>query len=262
MDSPNPLAAAWSMLRARFVRKPRPDGDGTVDHSQLDAVLAAVGSEGVAALTDRASELAAYVEKVAAVDPDTLTRNEALAYWINLYNALALDLARRAQEAGDPTVLRVDGAFTTKVTTVAGEDLSLDQIEHGKVRRFGDPRIHAALICGSTSCPTLRHQAYDGAHLGEQLDDQMRFLLAEGGAQADREEDVLRLSRVFLWFGADFVRPHRIPTILPARRRNIAEALTEWLEPEDAAWLEQEKPRIEFQPYDWSLRCAVRPPPS
>jgi hypothetical protein len=61
---------------------------------------------------------------------------------------------------GPPTpggsVLRMPGAFSAPFVTVAGERLSLDAIEHAKIRRFADPRIHAALVCGSVSCPTLR----------------------------------------------------------------------------------------------------------
>ena len=46
----------------------------------------------------------------------------------------------------------------------------LDDIEHGKVRRFGDPRIHSALVCGSVSCPTLRFEPYEGDRLDASAD--------------------------------------------------------------------------------------------
>jgi hypothetical protein len=257
MDGPNPITAGWSMLRSRLVRRPAPGGiDRHVDHSSLDRILTELAANGIDSLA--AEPLAAYTAGLTAIDPDTLSRDEALAFWIDLYNALALDLARRSSNAG--SVLRTRGGFTDRVVEVAGERLSLDAIEHGKIRRFGDPRIHAALVCGSASCPTLRSAAYTGNGLDGQLDDQMRHFLAAGGAEFDRENGIVRLSRVFLWYGADLARPHRMPTLLPARRRAILHALSPWFDPQDADWVTETQPTIEFQDYDWSLRCSVRPP--
>jgi hypothetical protein len=218
-------------------------------------VLQAVAANGVNAITDAAPELGRYLETATDVDPDSLTRDEALAYWINLYNALALDLAGRAHAAGEESVLGIGSGFSRPVVEVGGESLSLDGIEHGKIRRFGDPRIHAALVCGSLSCPTLRHEPFSGSDLDQQLEDQMRDFLAAGGARI--EDETLRLSRVFLWYGADFVRPHRMPTLVPASKRAIARALARWMEP---AIAEQQKSlRVGFQTYDWGLGCAVSP---
>jgi hypothetical protein len=201
-----------------------------------------------------------YLEHLADVAPDTLSSDAALAYWLNLYNAGALDLARRTYDEQRASVLRVPGGFTRSFITVGGEALSLDDIEHGKVRRFGDPRIHAALVCGSVSCPTLRYEPYRDDGLHAQLDDQMRHFLASGGVVLDRVSNHIALSRIFLWYGADFVRPHRMPALLPARKRNVLHALTGWLSDDQAARVAASRPRITFQEYDWSVGCAVRPP--
>ncbi len=134
---------------------------------------------------------------------------------------------------------------------IAGEALSLDDIEHGKVRRFGDPRIHAALVCGSVSCPTLRSEPYDGARLHDQLEDQMSRFLASGAAVPDPPARKVTLSRVFLWYGADFTRPYRMPTLLAAR---LADPMVGAL----PGRLDRQNPSgVGFQPYDWALRCAV-----
>ncbi len=178
-----------------------------------------------------------------------------MAFWLNLYNAGALRLTATAADASAPSVLRVPGGFDRPFVEVDGERLSLDAIEHAKVRRFGDPRIHGALVCGSVSCPTLRSTPYLGADLDRQLDDQMRWFLASGGAVTGVES--VMLSRVFLWYGPDFVRPTRMPAFLPTPRRAVASSLVPWLSSEVAAAVTSGS-RIEFQPYDWGLRCAVR----
>ena len=61
---------------------------------------------------------------------------------------------------------------------VAGRTWSLDQIEHDVIRaRFGDPRVHFALVCAALGCPPLRAEAYRGETLDPQLDDQARVFL-------------------------------------------------------------------------------------
>ncbi len=257
---PNPITAAWSMLAARRVRRPYPaaGGRGDVDHSVLGEVLTALRQAGAAALPDHRATLATYRDELQAIDPDSLSSKAALAYWINLYNAGALDLAAEASTGGAATVLRIPGGFRRAWAHVAGEPLSLDAIEHGKIRRFKDPRIHGGLVCGSASCPTLRYEPFTGDGLDHQLDDQMRSFLAGGGAVRDEAAGLLYLSRIFLWFGGDFTRPRRMPTLLPARKAAVADALATWLDPETEAWRLTGGPSIRFQPYDWSLACAVR----
>jgi hypothetical protein len=250
------------MVGARRRRAPEPDGSGTEDHSAFEPILDAVAAGGVAALARQAVAIDAYLARLTATDPDDLTRDEALAYWLNLYNAGALDVARRAFGASAETPFRLPGGFTRPFVAVAGEHLSLDDVEHGKVRRFRDPRVHAALVCGSVSCPTLRSEPYRGELVREQLDDQMRSLLREGGAVPDRSRGTIALSRLLRWYGGDFTRPHRMPVLLPSRSRAVLAAITRWLEPEVAEWATSTRPRVTYQPYDWTLGCTVGLPGS
>jgi hypothetical protein len=141
--------------------------------------------------------------------------------------------------------------------TIAGELLSLDDIEHGKIRRFRDPRVHSALVCGSASCPTLHAVPMHGPGLHERLETAMREFLAEGCAAVDRERGVLHLSRIFLWFAADFAHPQTMPSWRPTGRRSVALSLRPWLPVEDASWLESSHPQIRFRSYDWTLACRV-----
>lgn len=245
------------MLRALRVARPRPAGTAAApDHTALAKILDRVRINGVGELPGLLDSLDAYVATLATVDPTTLTRSDALAYWLNLYNAGALTLAGETVATGEPSVLRLPGAFTRPFVSVNGEHLSLDDIEHGKVRRFKDPRIHAALVCGSASCPTLRYEPFNGARLDSQLDDQLRTFLAAGGARV--EEDMLLLSRVFLWYGSDFVRPRRMPSFIPVRRRQVAQALEQWLPPHVRT--ASGNGGVSFQDYDWTLACSVRSP--
>ncbi|MDX1469307.1 MAG: DUF547 domain-containing protein [Acidimicrobiia bacterium] len=232
-------------------RPPLPGGDGRVDHSGLQPFLESVARGGLGEVSSLSEELDVYLKDLASVAPDGLHPDASLAYWINLYNASAVRLGIEAWMSGRDSVLRVRGRFRRPVATVAGEELSLDDIEHGKVRRFKDPRIHGALVCGALSCPSLRASPFTESDLDSQLDDQLRSFLSGGGAVSDGDGGV-RLSRVFLWYGSDFVRPHRMPTFLPSSRARVARALRPWL-PEELASAEV----VGYQDYDWGLGCSV-----
>ncbi|MEX2279218.1 MAG: DUF547 domain-containing protein [Acidimicrobiia bacterium] len=255
--SPNVLSAGWSILTSLIrVRAPRPRGDATVDHSRLGKILESLQGDVIGRLPAAGGELAVYLDEMESVDPDTLTVGESLAFWINVYNAAALRLGAVAARDGVPTVFGIPGAFTSPAVTVTGEALSLDQIEHAKVRRFGDPRIHAGLVCGAMSCPTLRREPYTG-DVDSQLDDQMRRFLTDGALVTVEADNRVTLSSIFAWFGRDFVKPHRMPTLLPARRRTVLAALTPWMDNDVASWIEGAEPTISFSSYDWRLGCAI-----
>lgn len=254
---PNLLRAALSLRRAAGRRPPAPNGTAAFDHAALGSILDGLATRGVSSLADRRTDLEAYRTSLRSQDPDDLSRDEALAFWINLYNAELLELVLQARTLGLDSVFGLPGGLYRPRVPVAGELLSLDDIEHGKIRRFGDPRIHAALVCGSASCPTLLREPHAGNRIDQQLEEQMTGFLASGGLVVDRPEDEIRLSRIFLWYGADFVRTQSMPSFHPVRRRALVRSLFQWLEADTAAWIELTRPRVRFQPYDWSLACSV-----
>ena len=259
MDGPNPIALGVSVVKSLRVRKPQWHSTAAApDYGPLELVLEAVRRHGVPALSALLDALDDYTADQSKVHPTELSRMGALAFWLNLYNAGALTLAGEAMATNERSVLRLPGAFTRPFACVEGESLSLNDIEHGKIRRFGDPRIHSALVCGSASCPTLRYEPFVGNRLDAQLDDQMCSFLAEGGSLL--QGDVLWLSRVFLWYGGDFVRPGRMPAFLPVGKRRIVHALEPWLPEDHRGWLRSGAGKIRFQSYDWNLGCSVRKP--
>lgn len=248
---------AWSILTSIVrVRKPTPSESGSVDHSRLEPVLSELGREAIPRLPGVDGDLAEYLALMEEVDPDGLSRQEAMAFWINVYNAAALRLAATTARAAAPSVLGVPGAFTRPVVRVAGENLSLDNIEHGKIRRFKDPRVHGGLVCGSVSCPSLPRAPF-GGDVGPQLDDRMRRFLREGALRGEVGGDQVKLSPVFSWFGGDFTRPGLMPAVLPARREKVLEALIPWMDEETVRWVAHARPTVVWDRYDWRLGCTV-----
>ncbi|MFV2001036.1 MAG: DUF547 domain-containing protein [Acidimicrobiia bacterium] len=258
-SGPNPAVAAWAMVRARRVTAPAPDAGSTrvIDHGGLTPILDQLRQEGVRTLSGNSAALHRYRGQMEGVSPDSLTPQEALAFWMNLYNAGALRAAGDAYNSNAESVLRVPGAFSGRWAVVDREELSLDDIEHGKIRRFGDPRIHGALICGSASCPTLRAEAYTGDTLDFQLDDQLRHFIAQGGGSVSKGDNTVWLSSVFKWYGRDFTQPQAMPHLTPPAPGRLRDTIAHWFPPNDAAYVWETQPAVKFMPYDWGLGCSV-----
>ena len=168
----------------------------TVDHSVFDVILQQYvdeqGRVDYAALKSEET-LASYLDHLEGVPTSELATNEAVAYWINAYNAYTLKLIVDNFPVGsirEITPLRIKGLslaipkinspFEYKIAHIDGEVFSLDDIEHGILRkRYEEPRIHFALVCASVSCPDLRREAYTGADLDHQLEEQARSFLTD-----------------------------------------------------------------------------------
>jgi hypothetical protein len=167
----------------------------------------------------------AYLTRLADADMSALCPREQLALWINAYNALCAgmivrrlrgDAARdRAAPASPPPPklksileLKRDGVpvWSQTAGVVGGESLSLDEIEHGRLRKaWAEPAVHACIVCASASCPNLRAEAFVGDRLEEQMQAQVDDWLSnptKGFALCGPRR--VQLSRILLWFEDDF----------------------------------------------------------
>lgn len=193
------------------------------------------------------------VADLAATNPKNLTgRSEKLAFWINAYNILAIDLVAAHYPLES---IKDIGSFFSPVWKkpagrIGGKNYSLDEIEHGIVRPMGDPRAHAAVICASTSCPALRREAWRASTLDAQLDDAMQTWIADPGKglTIDRARSQITLSKIFDWFREDF-----------AAAGGVIDFVTHYARDEDRAWLTQNATRasISYFDYDWTVN-AIR----
>ena len=185
-------------------------------------------------------------------------RAEAIAFWINAYNILAIDTVAAAYPIKSIRDLNLvmSPIWRKKVGTVAGRPRSLDEIEHEILRPMGEPRIHAALVCASASCPTLLREPWRADGLDARLDAAMQGWLRDPrkGFKLDRESKTVWLSSVFDWFGVDFGdgEPELLLYIEPHLPR------------QDRDWLRSngDVVDVEYLPYDWRLNGLDRSIPA
>ena len=128
---------------------------------------------------------------------------------------------------------------------MGGKTVSLNQIEHEQIRpAFKEPRIHFALVCAAVGCPPLRREAYSADRIEEQLEAQARYVHTHGRwFHLDPGGKVLRLTRLYDWYGSDFEQVSGSVLRFAARYSPALQAELE----------AGREPRIEFLDYDWSL---------
>lgn len=238
------LAGCVSPPRAYRIEAPRPLS--AIDDSGLDALLRAhVRGGGVDYSGFCGSpELRAFLLDVANADPTRATsRAERLAFLINAYNALAI--AGILDGSSPETLWGRHRFFQRARHPVAGERITLWDLEHARIRPLGEPRIHFALVCASASCPRLASRAWRPATLEAELEAATRaFVNDPTRNRFDAGARTAHLSRIFDWYTEDFVRDGESVATYVARY--VAD-------PELARDLLAGDWRVEFLPYDWSL---------
>ena len=184
----------------------QPCSSATRDRSPISRACAWTIARSPHPRTGAASSASLAGEDLAALR----SREQQIAFWVNAYNILAIDLVAAHYPVASIRdigwVLRP--VWKQPAGTVGGRTVTLDEIEHGIVRPFGDPRTHAVVVCASTSCPALPREPLRADRLGEQLDAAVRQWLADPGKglRIDRTSDTIYLSRIFDWFEDDLRR--------------------------------------------------------
>ncbi|NQX89507.1 MAG: DUF547 domain-containing protein [Halioglobus sp.] len=187
------------------------------------------------------------VDQIAATETNALTRQQLLAFYINTYNILA---AQGILNGSSPdSILGRYLYFKRDKYTVAGQRMSLHQLEHDWLRPMQEPRIHFAIVCASQSCPVLQNEAYTAARLEAQLDAAARgFINDPSRNRFDSSAAQAALSSIFKWFREDFI--------------DNAGSLQAYLAPlvddaNAAALLADGAFSIRYLPYNWRLNGAL-----
>jgi hypothetical protein len=179
--------------------------------------------------------------------------------FLNAYNALVIFqiLVRgRPDSVMDvPSVVPKAGwgFFVGTDFQLDAEKLSLFEIEHERIRaKELDYRDHAAMNCGSRSCPPLRNELYKKEQLDEQLDEQMEAWVAddERGVRVEADGSIV-MNPIFDWFHEDFE--------YSSAGRNICQvAMDHAVGPKRAALKQAAETgcRVRFFEYDWALNDA------
>jgi hypothetical protein len=150
-----------------------------------------------------------YLKLLANQSPQrSWTKFEEMAYWVNAYNAYTVKLILNNSPLTSIMDLQFDGknAWDYKWIAIAGQRLSLNDIEHKKLRgQFQDARIHFVVNCASFSCPILLNKAFTAENI-DLLMSQQAALFINDRARNQISAKSPKLSRIFEWYAEDFIR--------------------------------------------------------
>ena len=224
--------APWSALLLAYLDNDHPSGINRFDYNAVTTA-------------DR-QLLDSYIDSLAKLPVARLTPLQQQAYWINLYNALTVQVI--LDNPGVSSIREIKsgwfsrGPWDLELVEVDGVSLTLNDIEHRILRPiFGDPRVHFAVNCASLGCPNLGAEPYLADKLDLQLESATRaFINHPRGASINGKR--LTLSSIFKWYGEDFGESiaDRLAWISAYAPPGLAEQLTGW----DAS--------VRYE-YDWRL---------
>lgn len=200
-----------------------------------------------------------YVQKLASLDLRKLKVqlfNDAdkKAFWLNLYNAFVQKIL-----TANPSTYKTRSAFFSKKQIIIGEkNISLDEIEHGILRRSKikwslgyfnkifpskfekdfrvdtpDNRIHFALNCGAKSCPPIAY--YHSEKIDIELDLATKNYLSNE-VIFSKDSSIIYLPKTMSWFRKDFGGKKGMKRLL-----------------EKYKIIHNKGVRIKFKKYDWAL---------
>ncbi len=233
------LHQPWDDLLGTYVST-HADGVNRFDYEALNANA------------DDLAKLETYLDGFADLDFDTLSEPEQFAAYSNVYNALTVKHILGRYPVKSIRSGYLVGPWKKVFTTVDGEDVSLDDIEHQILRvEWQDPRVHYAINCAAFSCPNLQTDAWFAETLDEELDRAAREYVNDPRGVTIRRNGTLQVSTIYKWFREDF----------GGSNDGVIDHLLEYAEPDLAAQI-QAKPRITKHAYDWDLNDSKSAPGS
>lgn len=239
-----------------------PDSTRTIDHTRWDSFLTAYAVEGDDGVNRVAysrvcaadhGSLKSYIREMQALRVSEYSRGEQFAYWVNLYNALTVDIVldhypiESVRDIKLTKGLFTKGPWSKKLLVIEDNKVSLNDIEHRILRPiWRDPRIHYAVNCAAMGCPNLMLEPFTA-------DNATRLLEAGARGYVNHQRGVrlyngrLYVSSIYVWFESDF----------GGTEASVVDHLRRYAEPELDEKLKDIR-RISDDSYDWSLNDAER----
>lgn len=148
------------------------------------------------------STLRAYIKELGEIMPtDQWSKEDKLAYWMNAYNAMTVDLILRNQPVA--SIKDIKDPWDQRLWKLGDKWYNLNQIEHQILRKMGDARIHFGINCASFSCPPLLNEAFTADNVERQLDQLARTFVNDTKRNTITANSI-EISKIFTWFAKDF----------------------------------------------------------
>jgi len=239
-------------------------------HATFDKILDTYVRDGYVYYLALQKERGALDRYVSSLDVprarvDAWPKADQEAFWVNAYNAVVLatviggyPIKVRSSEFPAKSIRQIPGAFETTRHRVAGEAMTLDEIEKNVIVKFGDGRLLLALGRGAIGSGRLRSEAFQGAQLDRQLTDVTRECASRVACvKIDRAAGVMEVSPLFGWRQDAFAVTGDASSERWANRSPLERAVTAlvypFVFPSERQFLELNTFRMTYGTFDWRL---------
>ncbi len=213
-----PNHQAWNKLLSTYV-----NDKGDVDYKSFKSNI---------------SGLEEYLTHLAENSPKkSWSKNDKLAYYINLYNAATVKLI--LDNYPTKSIKDIKNPWGKDWVKTGDGVLSLGDIEHKILRKMNEPRIHFAINCASFSCPKLLNKAFEANTIEAQLN-QVTIDFVNDTTRNIISKEKMQLSNIFKWYKKDFTENG---------------SLTDYIKPYTKVAIDKDTD-IDYLKYDWSLNEA------
>lgn len=179
--------------------------------------------------------LAIYIDALTHAETiEDWSKEEKLAFWINAYNALTIDLIIKNYPV--KSIKDIKNPWEQRLWQFGDKWYNLEDIEHKILRKMDEPRIHFAIVCASYSCPKLQNTAFTADNLEQQLTLATQEFLSDTNRN-EISKNTLKLSKIFRWFSKDF-----------EQNGSLIDFLNKYTEVTISA-----KAKISYKDYNWDL---------
>ncbi|MCH7516180.1 MAG: DUF547 domain-containing protein [Bacteroidetes bacterium] len=219
------------------------------DHSIFDALLKEyVDESGMVNYPAfvKNQKFATYLKAIENADIIKLTNEDKLAFYINAYNATVIKNVLDHWPINSP--MDVDGFFNKIKHTIAGKEITLDELEHQYTLKIEPVLSHFGLVCAAVSCPKIIRAAYEGESVFKQLEENGRIYFNDSDKnRLDRENNILYLSEIFKWFGKSFKKKYG----------SLKNTAAHFMNDEDRIFLTNNAALVKYLKYNWKLNTQT-----
>ena len=224
----------WGRILQQYLDTSHPSGTNRLHYNRVSA-------------EDRQS-LQDYLHDLQEVRVSSLNRAEQMAYWVNLYNALTVEVILMHYPVASIRDINISpgifsrGPWDAKLLTIEGQQVSLNDIEHRILRPlWRDNRVHYAVNCASLGCPNLQPQPFTSQNTEMLLEKAAHeFINHPRGVSFNGNR--VEVSSIYFWFMEDF----------GGSENGVREHLQKYLAPENLPKLNAAKKGLRHQ-YNWQL---------
>lgn len=227
----NDKAKPARVTKAKTSTKPSHD----VFNSLLSKYVTSSGTVSYSGFKGQKSILEKYLGDLAENPVEnSWSKNEKMAYWINLYNASTIMLILDNYPTSSIKNINGGKPWDKRWIKSGSKTYTLNEIENSILRsQFKDARIHFAVNCAAISCPRLMNKAFTASNLNSLLDENARWFI-NNSTFNDISSKKVQISKIFDWYAADF--------------GNIVDYLNKYTTTEIKS-----NAKVSYKEYDWKL---------